>query len=150
MGAGLARVASRKVCPLPDPLPADWERGKRGIFGARRPAPGARRSALRERALDDVLALAVAASLLEAARLEQRDHVLQHRGAAADHDAVVLGVQGRQAEVGRQLAALEQGRDAPLVAEGLARDGRVVEQLLARAWSPISSCRGSSPRCSSR
>ena len=65
---------------------------------------------LNERALDDVVPGAVAAALLEAARLEQRDGVGQHRGAAADHHAIVRGVERRQAEVGRQLAARRAGR----------------------------------------
>src|SRR5580765_2474649 len=100
---------------------------------SRRPALRAGlRLALDERALDHVLAALVAAPLAEAARLEQGHEIAQHAGTAADHDAVVLGIEGRQAEIRRQLAAVEQGREPPLVAERLARDGRVVRELRRR------------------
>ena len=55
------------------------------------------------------------------------------------------GFERRQAEVVGELAGLEQLGDAAHVAELLARDGRVVEQLASRPCSPRNSCLG---RCS--
>ena len=56
----------------------------------------------------------------------------QHRGAAAQHQPVVLDIERRLADILEQLAALDQVGDAAAIAERLARDGRVIDELLAR------------------
>ncbi|KAG0764591.1 hypothetical protein G6F22_018193 [Rhizopus arrhizus] len=55
----------------------------------------------------------------------------QHLRAAADHRAVVLRAQFRQAEGALHLTAFHQRGQAALVGERLAGDGRVVQQLVA-------------------
>src|SRR5512138_3405504 len=87
---------------------------------------------LDERALDDVIALrADVRRDMEAAGVQQRGEILEHGGAAADHGAIVLGVERRQADLLEQRAAFDQGGDAAAIAIRLARDGRVVDQLVA-------------------
>ena len=55
----------------------------------------------------------------------------KHRGTAADHEAVALGIDPRQSQVGLHSAILEQRRQPALVFEGLATDRRVIQQLAA-------------------
>jgi 1-acyl-sn-glycerol-3-phosphate acyltransferase len=87
---------------------------------------------LDERALDDVIARrADARRHDETTRIEQRAHIVQHRWAAAEHDAVVRGIERRQAAIARQRATVEQGREPALVQERLARDRRVVDEFVA-------------------
>ncbi|MNZ80954.1 hypothetical protein D3C78_996080 [compost metagenome] len=54
----------------------------------------------------------------------------QHGGAAAEHDPVGFGIELGQADVGGELAAFDQVGDPALVAERLARDRGVVDQLV--------------------
>src|SRR5207342_475719 len=70
----------------------------------------------------------------ETAGIEQGAEVGQHLRTAADHRAVVFGIQRRQAEIVRDAAAGEQfGQPSALVASGedelLARHRRVVLQF---------------------
>src|SRR5690606_9702252 len=95
-----------------------------------------RGSLLDECALEHVLArYADARGGGEAAGVEHGAEVGQHLRAAADHGAVVFGVERLQAEVAGHAAAVHQRGEAaalvaPVEAEILARDGGVVEQLL--------------------
>src|SRR5579863_6637004 len=66
-----------------------------------------------------------------AARGEEGTGVGEHRRTPAYHDAIGRGMQGRQLEVARQPAGLDQARQAAAIDVRLARHGRVVAQLLA-------------------
>ena len=67
----------------------------------------------------------------EAAAVEHGLEVGDHLRAAAHHDAIMLGLEFRHAGVLEQLACFDQFRDAALVPERLARDGGVIDQLVA-------------------
>ena len=58
-------------------------------------------SALHEGSLDCVLALLVALALAKAARFELSDQLVEHVGIAADHHAIVCGIEIGQVEVAR-------------------------------------------------
>src|SRR5690606_22589469 len=83
-----------------------------------------------EGALDGVLARAMAGPFAKVLRLEQANDIAQHRGAAADHDTVVLRVEGRKAHVRAKFAALEHFRDASAIREIFTGDQRVVTELI--------------------
>ncbi len=68
---------------------------------------------------------------MEPARAEHRAKLRGHIGVAADHDAVVLRVEPRDAKIGKQTAVLDQVRDTALMMIGLLRHGRVVVQLVS-------------------
>jgi hypothetical protein len=95
-------------------------------------------SLLDERALDHVAAgVADAGGDREAGLVEHGAHVLQHRRPAADHRPVLVSVDLRKADVAAQLAVGDQVRQTPLVAERLARHGRVVHELVAHLLAEV-------------
>ena len=63
--------------------------------------------------------------------VERRRQAIEHYRAAAQHEAIVVDRQWRQADIADQLAVFEQGRDTSVIAERFARDRRVVNQLVA-------------------
>ncbi len=67
----------------------------------------------------------------EAALVQHGADVGQHMRAAADHRAVGFGIDLGNADVLAELAAFHELGNAALVAERLARDGRVIDQLFA-------------------
>src|SRR5690606_6840809 len=85
----------------------------------RRAGPAGPSSALHEGALDGAVRWRVPGALHEAAGLEQAREIREHVRAPAHHEAIVSGVEVGQGQVRGEAAALEQGRDAALVLEGL-------------------------------
>src|SRR5574344_3169289 len=81
-------------------------------------------------AFDDEVARGGGVAFFEVARLEHVFEGVQHFGAAAQHDAVHGGIERGQADVLREDAVFDLVRNAALVAERLARDGGVVDQLV--------------------
>ena len=79
-----------------------------------------------EGALDHELGRVAERALAEAEALDQFLDVLQHRHRAADHDAVVGRIERCDAEVGVELAALDQPGDAAHAGRDLAGGRRVV------------------------
>ena len=69
------------------------------------------------------------AGFLEAVGVENLAAVLEHARAAAQHEAILFQIELRQADVGKQLAVAHQVGQAALVAERLAGNRRVVDQL---------------------
>src|SRR5882757_5569282 len=61
---------------------------------------------------------------LEPARVEHRARVGKHPGAAANHDAIFLRIQGRKVEILSQLARLNERCQASVVGVGLTSDCR--------------------------
>src|SRR5690349_3741242 len=93
---------------------------------------------LDERPLDDIVPRrADVRGRREAHAVEQRAHVGQHRWTAAYHRAVSSGIQGGEPDVREQLAALHELGHASAVAVGLARDSRVVHELLPHLFAEI-------------
>ena len=68
----------------------------------------------------------------KAARLEHLPQFFQHRRAAAHHDAVGFDIERRLADIVEQLFRGDQVGDAAAVAERLAGDGRIIQQLLGQ------------------
>lgn len=82
-----------------------------------------------ECALDHVVARRAVLAFDEAGLLQQVGRVLQHRGAAAQHHAVVFRRERRDVEIREQLARRDQVGDPAFVVERFARDRRVVDEL---------------------
>src|SRR5262249_40180793 len=72
-------------------------------------------SLLDERTLDDVVTGLAADSLFEASRAESIGQITQHAGTAAEHHAVVLPVKRRKGEVFKELAAVDEVSEPPLM-----------------------------------
>ena len=96
------------------------------------------RSAIDEGALEHVLPRAADPRRgHEAAPVEDLAEVSQYLRAAADHRAIARRIRIPEPQVRGDPALVEEGGQAALVDEGLARDGGVVEQLLADCLSKL-------------
>src|ERR1700680_1604227 len=73
----------------------------------------------------------------ETASVKQRGEIRQHRGTAANHDPVMGGIQRRHSGVPKELARLDELRDAPLIAESLPSDGWKIHQLVSDLFAEI-------------
>ncbi|MPM76061.1 hypothetical protein SDC9_123056 [bioreactor metagenome] len=82
-----------------------------------------------EGALDNEVAGRGGIAFLETALFQQFLEFGQHSGAAAQHDAIGLGIQIGQTQILREGAVVDLGRDTALIAEGLACHRGVVMQL---------------------
>src|SRR6201996_265275 len=85
-----------------------------------------RASALDKSLLDHEMARRVAAALDEATGFEHGLQLVQHRRAAAHHDAIGGDVERRLAEIVEQLLRGDQVGDAAAVAERFAGHGRII------------------------
>ncbi len=74
-------------------------------------------SALRERLLDHELRRLAVIAFDKALASQQRARVLHQRRAAADHDAVMRGLERGEADIAEQFAGIDQVGDAAAVAE---------------------------------
>ncbi len=88
-------------------------------------------SALGKSLLDNEVAGLTMVTFDEVAIEQQLLGVGEQRGAAADHDAVLLGLEIGEAHILEQLARGHQVGDAATVVEGVAGHGRVIDQLVA-------------------
>src|SRR3979490_2504956 len=91
--------------------------------------------ALDESLLDDEMAGLGMAAFSAAALFECLAQIFQHAGAAAQHDAVSLDVQRRQADVVEQLLRRDEVGDASPIAERLARHRGIIDKFLAHQRS---------------
>src|SRR5262249_22513733 len=69
-------------------------------------------------------------ALDKAARHEHCVELFEHRRAAAQHDAIRLPIEAGKVDVFKQLIGCNQIGDAAAVAERLAGDGRIVNELV--------------------
>ncbi len=94
-----------------------------------------RESPLRERLLDHELRRLAVIAFDKPLAVQQRTRVRHQRRAAADHDAVMGGIERGQPDIGEQFARVDQVGDAAAVAEGIAGHGRVIDQLVANVFA---------------
>src|SRR6516164_2605304 len=92
---------------------------------------GRSRLALYKRLLDDEMAGHVARAFDKAISLKHLLQLSQHRRTAAHHDAVGCDVERRLSDIVEELFGRNQIGDAAAVPKRLARDGRIVDQLVA-------------------
>src|ERR1700739_678430 len=85
--------------------------------------------------LDDEVSGFAVAALNESAAHEHRAQFLQHRRTAAQHDAIGFEVEPGKPDVGKELTGLDEVGDAAAVAEGLARHGRIIDELVGDQWT---------------
>src|SRR5690606_35271314 len=85
-----------------------------------------------EGALDDEIGRMAERAFVEVEALDQFLHVLQHMHRAADHHAVGLRRQRRDAEIAIEAAVLDQPRDAAHARRDLARGGRIERDAALR------------------
>src|ERR1700722_9134147 len=88
-------------------------------------------SFLDEGTLDDVVAGRRMIALDETAFVQNGAQIVEHRGAAAKHHAVVLAIERRQAEILGECVRGDEIGEAAAIAERLARHGRVINELAA-------------------
>ena len=74
-------------------------------------------------------------ALLEALGIQNGAEVGEHGGAAAQHEAVALGVDRRQGEGVGHPVRREGQRQPALMAKGFARHGRIVEEFFAHEFA---------------
>src|SRR6478609_6764680 len=94
-------------------------------FSSREPASTSLENALplRERLLDHELRRLAVIAFDKTLAIEQRPGVGDQRRAAADHDAVMRGLERGEADIGEQFSGIDQVGDAAAVAERIARHG---------------------------
>ena len=75
------------------------------------------------------------AALFKIPLIQHFAHIAEQRRAAAEHDAVFVKIQLRQAKIGKELAILNEVSDAALIVKRLARNRGVIQQLRLRIFA---------------